>query len=138
MAAIASMACWGRSAWIPERNVPGHTQLTRIPSRAYSTAATFASWMTAAFVAQYGPACDHAVSPATDAVNTIDPDRCGRMTATALSCIPIAVAILMFYTNPDYVKFFFTDDIGNIMLGAAIFLQVVGYLIMKKIVNIEV
>ena len=57
--------------------MPGHTQLTRIPSRAYSTAATFASWITAAFVAQYGAACDHAVSPATDAVSTIDPDRCG-------------------------------------------------------------
>ena len=60
--------------------MPGHTQLTRIPSRAYSTAATFASWITAAFVAQYGAACDHAVSPATDAVRTIDPDRCARMT----------------------------------------------------------
>ena len=62
----------------------------------------------------------------------------GRMTATALSCIPIAVAVLMFYTNPDYVKFFFTDDVGNIMMGVAIGLQMVGYLIMKKIVNIEV
>jgi len=62
----------------------------------------------------------------------------GKMTATALSCIPIAVAILMFYTNPDYVKFFFTDDIGNIMLGAAVVLQLIGYGIMKKIVNIEV
>jgi len=62
----------------------------------------------------------------------------GRMTATALSAIPIVVAILMFYTNPDYVKFFFTDDVGNIMLGGAVFLQLVGYLIMKKIVNIEV
>ena len=37
-----------------ERNVPGHTQFTRMPSRAYSTAATLASWMTAALVAQYG------------------------------------------------------------------------------------
>jgi tight adherence protein B len=62
----------------------------------------------------------------------------GRMTAAALSAIPAAVAILMFYTNPDYVKFFFKDDTGNIMLGAALFLQLVGYLIMKKIVNIEV
>jgi tight adherence protein B len=62
----------------------------------------------------------------------------GKMTATALSCIPIAVAVLMFYTNPDYVKFFFTDDVGNIMLGVAVGLQVIGYLIMKKIVNIEV
>jgi tight adherence protein B len=62
----------------------------------------------------------------------------GRMTATSLSCIPIAVAVLMFYTNPDYVKFFFTDEIGNIMMGAAVFLQIVGYLVMRKIVNIEV
>ena len=66
-----------------ERNVPGHTQLTRIPSRAYSTAATLASWITAALVAQYGAACDHAVRPETEAVSTIEPDRCGRMTATA-------------------------------------------------------
>ena len=62
----------------------------------------------------------------------------GRMTATALSSIPIVVAILMFYTNPDYVTFFFTDEVGNTMMGVAVFLQVVGYLIMKKIVNIEV
>jgi tight adherence protein B len=62
----------------------------------------------------------------------------GRMTATALSCIPIAVAVLMFYTNPDYVKFFFTDDTGQIMMGCAIVLQLIGYGVMKKIVNIEV
>jgi tight adherence protein B len=62
----------------------------------------------------------------------------GKMTATALSLIPVAVAVLMFYTNPDYVKFFFTDDVGNIMLGAAVALQLVGYAVMKKIVDIEV
>ena len=54
LAAIASIASCGSSSWIAERNVPGHTQFTRMPSRAYSTAATFASWITAAFVAQYG------------------------------------------------------------------------------------
>ena len=62
----------------------------------------------------------------------------GRMTATALSCIPIAVAVLMFYTNPDYVKFFFEDDVGNIMLGSAVGLQLIGYVIMQQIVKIEV
>jgi len=62
----------------------------------------------------------------------------GKMTSTALSCIPIVVAILMFFTNPDYVKFFFTDDVGNLMLAGAIGLQLLGYLIMRKIVAIEV
>jgi len=36
------------------------------------------------------------------------------------------------------VKFFFTDEIGNIMLGAAILLQVIGYLIIRQIVKIEI
>jgi tight adherence protein B len=62
----------------------------------------------------------------------------GRMTATALSCIPIAVSILMFYTNPDYVNFFFKDDVGNMMLGGAVALQLIGYGVMQKIVHIEV
>jgi len=62
----------------------------------------------------------------------------GKMTATALSLIPVAVAVLMFYTNPEYVKFFFTDDVGQIMLGSAVALQLIGYGIMQKIVNIEV
>ena len=62
----------------------------------------------------------------------------GRMTGTALTCIPIAVAILMFYTNPDYIKFFFLDDVGNIMLVSAIGLQLIGYAIIRQIVKIEV
>jgi tight adherence protein B len=62
----------------------------------------------------------------------------GRMTGAALTCIPIAVAVLMFYTNPDYVRFFFTDDIGNIMMGAAIGLQLIGYTVIRQIVKIEV
>ena len=62
----------------------------------------------------------------------------GKMTATALSAIPVAVAVLMFYTNPEYVTFFFTDEVGNIMMAVGVGLQIVGYLIMKKIVNIEV
>ena len=39
-------------AWIAERKVPGHTQFTRIRSRAYSTAAHFARWITPALVTQ--------------------------------------------------------------------------------------
>ncbi|MGB6943190.1 MAG: type II secretion system F family protein [Bryobacteraceae bacterium] len=62
----------------------------------------------------------------------------GRMTGIALSCIPIGVAVLTFYTNPDYVRFFFLDDVGNMMLGAAVALQIVGFFIMKHITHIEV
>ena len=62
----------------------------------------------------------------------------GRMTGIALTCIPLAVGIIMFYVNPEYAKFFFLDDVGNIMLVAAITLQVIGYIVIKQIVKIEV
>ncbi len=62
----------------------------------------------------------------------------GRMTGVALTCIPLAVALLMFYVNPDYVRFFFTDPTGQVMAISAAVLQVIGYLIIKKIVTIEV
>jgi tight adherence protein B len=62
----------------------------------------------------------------------------GRMTGAALTCIPLGVALLMFYVNPDYVRFFFNDETGQIMAVAAAVLQLIGYAIIKKIVSIEV
>jgi tight adherence protein B len=62
----------------------------------------------------------------------------GRMTGLALTSIPLAVAAMMFVVNPDYVLFFINDEVGQIMAGAGVVLQILGYLIIKKIVNIEV
>lgn len=62
----------------------------------------------------------------------------GRMTGTVLSLIPAAVGLLMFWVNPGMVMFFFQDELGKLMLGAALGLQLVGYLIIRKIVAIEV
>lgn len=62
----------------------------------------------------------------------------GRMTGTALTCIPLVVALMMFWVNPEYIRFFFVDEIGNYMMGAAIVLQLLGYAIIQKIVSIEV
>jgi len=62
----------------------------------------------------------------------------GRMTGTALTMIPIVVGAMLFWVNPDYVRFFVTDSTGQIMMGAAIVLQLAGYAVIKKIVTIEV
>jgi len=62
----------------------------------------------------------------------------GKMTGMALTSIPIVVATMLFYVNPEYAKFFFEDEIGHIMAGAAIGLQLIGYGVIKKIVSIEV
>lgn len=62
----------------------------------------------------------------------------GRMTGTVLSLIPVAVGSIMFVVNPGLVTFFFADEVGRMMLGGAIGLQLIGYLLIRKIVAIEV
>ena len=62
----------------------------------------------------------------------------GRMTGMALSSIPIAVGVIMYYVNPEHMTFFFTEEVGMYMAGAAIALQIAGYLVIRKIVSIEV
>jgi tight adherence protein B len=62
----------------------------------------------------------------------------GKMTGMALSLIPVAVGVILFYVNPYYASFFFQDEVGHYMAAAAITLQLFGYAIIKKIVTIEV
>ncbi|HEX6971422.1 MAG TPA: type II secretion system F family protein, partial [Limnochordia bacterium] len=62
----------------------------------------------------------------------------GLMSGRILASIPAAVASLMFVVNPQYARFFVDDPAGHTLLAAGIGLQFVGYLIIKKIVTIEV
>ena len=62
----------------------------------------------------------------------------GRMTSKALSAIPIVVGIMMFMVNKEYTNFFLHTTTGFEMLGASVALQIVAYVVINKIVTIEV
>lgn len=62
----------------------------------------------------------------------------GIMSGRILSAIPGGVAVMMFVVNPQYARFFIDDPTGQQLLAACLGLQVVGYLIIRKIVNFEV
>jgi tight adherence protein B len=62
----------------------------------------------------------------------------GRLTAGVLIALPFLMLIVMQLLNPDYVRVLWTDPIGPIMLGVAAGLQVIGSLVIWKIVHIEV
>lgn len=62
----------------------------------------------------------------------------GRMTAQALSAIPIVVGGMMFFVNKEYCNFFFHTTTGLEMLGASVTLQILAYVVINKIVTIEV
>ena len=61
----------------------------------------------------------------------------GRVTAYILAAMPPAIAILLMLTNPAQFQVLLTDPLGVRMLEGAVILQVVGVLIVRKLVDIE-
>jgi tight adherence protein B len=62
----------------------------------------------------------------------------GRLSGIILLALPPILFGVMYKLNPDYVMMLFNDPLGNQMLAVAIILQVVGALVIRKIVNIKV
>jgi tight adherence protein B len=52
--------------------------------------------------------------------------------------LPIALAGIISVINPDYMKPLITEPIGNVMLGGAIVLEFFGFMVIKRILAIEV
>jgi len=61
----------------------------------------------------------------------------GRITGWVLSALPTALALFFCLLNPEKYANFYKDPLGMQMVGGALFLQLVGVLIIKKIVKIE-
>jgi tight adherence protein B len=60
-----------------------------------------------------------------------------RMSALILSALPIVVAILISFTNPSYIAFFRDEPVGQRLLCIALGMEVVGVLVMRRIMRIE-
>jgi tight adherence protein B len=61
----------------------------------------------------------------------------GRITGWVLGCLPIALAFILFLIQPEHITLLLTDQLGIQMLTGAVVLQVVGVLIIRRIVDVE-
>lgn len=61
-----------------------------------------------------------------------------RMSAWLLCGLPIFVAVVITFMNPDYMSVLWRDPRGHYLIAAAMFLQVTGMLIVRKILNIKI
>jgi tight adherence protein B len=62
----------------------------------------------------------------------------GRFTGYVLLGLPAALSIALMFINPEHMNLLFREPIGQKLLMAAIGLQVMGYMWIKKVVKIEV
>lgn len=61
----------------------------------------------------------------------------GRISAMIIGALPFVMVAVMYMINPKYIGMLFTHPVGNILLGVALAGQVIGILILRKIVSIE-
>jgi tight adherence protein B len=61
----------------------------------------------------------------------------GRITGFALAFLPLSVAAILSITSPTFIRILIDDPLGVDMIIGALILQVVGVLIIRKIINVE-
>ncbi len=62
----------------------------------------------------------------------------GRVSALVLGAMPILLGLTMWVLNPAYIGVLFTETVGKILLAVATTASVIGFLWMKKTIEIKI
>jgi tight adherence protein B len=61
-----------------------------------------------------------------------------RLSGLILTVLPVVLAAFVYTVAPSYLKGLWADPIGRILIAIAVGLQIIGYLIIRRIVSIKV
>ena len=62
----------------------------------------------------------------------------GRLSGMILAVLPLALAVVLWLITPDYLMTLFTTRIGIYVVVGAVVLQIIGAVIIRKIINIKI
>ena len=62
----------------------------------------------------------------------------GRLTAAVLTCLPVATVVMLKILSPAYMDAMTNDPLGRSLLAGAVVSQILGYLVIQRIIRIEV
>jgi tight adherence protein B len=61
----------------------------------------------------------------------------GRMTGYLLAGLPIGTGLVFLLLNPEYMLTLFRDPLGHFFIGVGVFLQIIGFFWIRKVVDVE-
>ena len=61
----------------------------------------------------------------------------GRFSGIIIGLLPVFIMLFLMLINPDYFNSFVASDIGKIMLTASVVLEAIGFLAIRKIIDIK-
>jgi tight adherence protein B len=60
-----------------------------------------------------------------------------KSSAGIIGSLPIIVAVLVWFTSPDYIALLFTTFVGNVVLACCAFWMFLGIMVMRKMINFD-
>lgn len=61
----------------------------------------------------------------------------GRISGIIIGLLPVVLCLMLMIVNPGYIMGFFEDPIGKIMIAAGAVLELIGFAVINKIVDIR-
>ena len=62
----------------------------------------------------------------------------GRLTAKVLTFLPVATLLMLELVSPAYIRNLTDDPVGRNLLGMGVVSQILGYLVMQRMIKVEV
>ena len=62
----------------------------------------------------------------------------GRLQGIVMSALPVLLGAIMFYMEPEVMGMLFTTSVGWVVLGVIVFMEAMGYFMIKKITAVDV
>ncbi|TYZ22257.1 type II secretion system F family protein [Selenomonas ruminis] len=62
----------------------------------------------------------------------------GRMSGIVLALLPVALGVFLTTVSPDYMRPLFEETAGQIAIAVAVVMEIIGFLVIRKIVDIKV
>jgi tight adherence protein B len=60
-----------------------------------------------------------------------------KASAFIIGALPAIVMVLVYITSPDYIMLLFTEQMGNVILGASAFWMFLGVVVMRKMIHFD-
>lgn len=61
----------------------------------------------------------------------------GRISGIIIGFLPVVLMLTIMVINPEYFEGFFESDIGKMMIAFSVILEIIGFVMINKIVNIK-
>jgi tight adherence protein B len=61
-----------------------------------------------------------------------------RLSGFILTVLPLVMAAMIYFVAPEYLKGLVIDPVGKFLIVAAVSLQIIGFLVIRRIINIKV